>query len=177
MPEGSYSLNGSISYHGCPETRFPNSTSKIHCDGKKLSIEGGFYCIINCAWMNASSVIAICPNDLACKAPIVTYNATTQDFAYESVCDEGYRGLLCSQCDASNEYGLAGTGSGTLCAKCPSPQINFLLILGFSIFSTALVVYVVRRKSKKNKSSLTRILLTYLQFHSYASFLRTDWPS
>ena len=55
--------------------------------------------------------------------------------------------------------------------------MNFLLILGFSILSTALVVYVVRRKSKKNKSSLTRIILTYLQFHSYASFLRTDWPS
>ena len=64
--------------------------------------------------MNASSIIALCANELACKAPVITYNATTQDFDYKPVCAEGYRGLLCSQCDVSAQYGLAGTGSGTL---------------------------------------------------------------
>ena len=132
------------------------------------------------------TVIVPCDNKVACAEPKVEVQNETAvaqgnsssplfRFKYTPVCNEGYYGLLCRECDVAGGYGRAGT-AGSFCSQCPAFSTNTLLLGVLMLLYACVVAWTVARKSKKNKSSLTRILMTYVQFHSYASFLRADWP-
>ena len=73
-------------------------------------------------------------------------------------------------------YGETTFASQLTCSECPNPALNITLVVAFLLFVIALVVFIVKKKMKKNRASLTRIMLTFLQFMSYSSFLTTMWP-
>ena len=148
-------------------------SAKPHCSEGRLELRAGYFCMLGCNEMNRDTFIVPCSNPDACLKPNITWNGT--HFQYSPICAVGYETQRCAKC--SEGYGRAGvSGSGSSCTVCPPIGGNILLIALFVAICSGAVYWIISRKGKKHKASLTRIFWTYLQFHSFASFLKTDWP-
>ena len=144
-----------------------------HCNEGRLELRAGYFCLLGCDVMDKHTFIVPCGNPDACLQPNISWNGT--NFKYSPACAVGYEAQRCMRC--AEGYGRAGvSGSGSSCTVCPPIGANLILIALFVAICTGAVYWIISRKSKKHKASLTRIFWTYLQFHSFASFLRTDWP-
>ena len=110
--------------------------------------------------------------------PNITWNANVSKFDHVPQCKLGYEGPLCAKCQP--QYGahtLSGASSrAQSCFKCLNFFLNALLVIFFGLILALLVAYIVYRKTRKNRASLTRLVLTFIQFETYASFLATQWP-
>ena len=94
-------------------------------------------------------------------------------------CSGDRTGFLCSKCRKSQNweqsYGV-GIDPAAECKQCPPTGHNLLFLAVFALAAIAAVLYILHRKAKKNKASLTRIILTFAQFQSYWIYVKTPWP-
>ena len=192
-PQGMYVMPGWHKPRECPSLNpllMRNRNKPADCESGDesgfLKLNPGFFCVKHCEWMNESTSFFPCINPIACRnisyVPVggiydINASASAQAegrFNYSVTCETGYSGILCGAC--AKGYGETTFASALTCSTCPDPALNIVLVVAFLLFVIALVVFIVQKKMKKNRASLTRIMLTFLQFMSYSSFLTTMWP-
>ena len=97
---------------------------------------------------------------------------------YNTSCLDGYSGITCAVCDA----GFTKAGNGN-CNKCPSPALNFAILVGI-IFGVIFICIVLVKSSiksafvaKAKHSIYIKIFTNYLQLVFLTAQFNLSWPS
>ena len=97
--------------------------------------------------------------------------------------NEKIRCRLCGTCLTSGTIRWKRSGSGTRCKRCPSQEINRLLLgVGFLVMvvgSAAMVYMEITSETSSDETSdaVKKILINFLQMISLASGLPLQWPA
>ena len=96
-----------------------------------------------------------------------------------TICETGYKGNLCSNCDIvdSQKYEQVGNFE---CLKCPDIVFNAIRVIGLCLlvflFIMLLIIINVRKTKESEISVLLRIMTNYLQLLTTSMSFSTNYP-
>ena len=200
----SYTGKGWTNFRGCPKFWDNNLQEDDYqreefCYGGRLNRQklNGYFCASECSNISDNTIFYQCKNKAACRAPKIYFSDSEGGFASlippslavnesdvsggAGNCSQFYTGKLCNSCAKRGVDGLLSTSrdsstGAVTCKVCPNFIVNLLLLTLCGLCFLGLVTYIIHRKTSKNRASLTRIVLTFFQFQSNASFLAAQWP-
>ena len=108
-------------------------------------------------------------------ASISAYCGKIQNGTELGVCNQGYEGILCGQCQEG-----WGTSSQYKCVKCEKTAWFFVQFVFFGLLRMSVIGYTVYQahegKRDKDQSSTLRILINYFQAINILLVIPFQWP-
>jgi hypothetical protein len=161
-PKGTFLLVVPVTPTECKEC---NSERAICLGGSNIGPKPGYW-----RKSNLTEEFQVCPEEAACLGMIApNYNP-------KGDCAEGYHGTLCSGCLPG--YSRSGDYE---CSACPTPELNFIRIVGILVGCIIGIIFMVRStlKNALNPSPTSvyiKILMNHLQLIMITSSFNFDWP-
>ena len=94
-------------------------------------------------------------------------------------CTDGYRGVLWTQCEVTDDHKYQRTADN-VCEKCPDLILNAIRVIGVAIvvfiFFMLLIIINIRKSKESDLSTLMRILTNYLQLLTTSLSFDVQYP-
>ena len=150
-----------------PQPGFYRAINDAQISSRKISLGVFNHTFIPCK-TTVNDWSLYCQEHASTPFPAANANASSlASIIGDEPCSGERTGFLCSKCRKSTNweksYGV-GIDPTAECKQCPPTGHNLLFLAIFAVAAVAAVLYILHRKAKKNKASLTRIILTFAQF-------------
>ena len=153
-----------------PQT--PDTTNCSNKDPKKLQPRViRETCQTNSDLSDFQAVYANCA--LETQKKLVEYCVKIQDGTTTGICNQGYKGVLCTECEEG--WGKSQTYE---CVKCEPTFSFFAQMILAALFKIGLICYAIYKSQKDNLHSIAlRVLITFFQIESMLFEVPMIWPS